>query len=149
MARVKVNRSTINTSNVPVIPGEYEVECIKAEPGESKAGNAKLKMEYQVLAGPDQGEDKPDCVGKHLFDDIYAEDDGKAFSLANAIDAFEVPNDDDGFDTEDFIGQRGRVSVTVETYTKADGTEVISNKIEKYLGPVARRAKAAASRSRK
>ena len=125
--RVPFHKDNVERGFNPVDPGgPYEIECLKCEPGTSKAGKAKLDMEYQILAGPEQA-DGSDPAGKHLFDHVSAEDDGRAISLANLLDAFGV-GDDDGFDTEDLIGATASVITKHEEY---EGK--IRDKIDQYI----------------
>ena len=116
MPKVPFNRDKVDTEFTPLdTGGPYEIECIKCEPGVSQTGNPKLDLEYQCISGPDQ-KSGFDVQGRHLFDHVSATDDGRAFSLANILDAFGIPNDKNGFNTEDFIGATCRVTVKHEEY---------------------------------
>jgi len=128
MPRVGFNREKVATEWRPFDDGEYEVEVHNAEPYQSKAGKPALKLDMIVLSGPDQA-DGSDVIGRHLFDNMSAVDDGNAFSLAMAIDCFQVPCDEEGFDSDDFIGCTGRVETVQEEF---EG--VVRTKIDKYLG---------------
>ena len=42
---------------------------------------------------------------------------------------FNIPYDDTGFNTDDFLGARARVGVTQSSYTRTDGSEATNNKL--------------------
>lgn len=116
MPRVRFNRGNVKSDFTPLDEGvEYEVEVLKFNPSTSKKGNATIKADYQVFDGPEQVDGNP-SIGRHLFDTLYAEDDGKAFSLGRALECFNIDGEGEEFDTDDVVGARGRVTVEHEIY---------------------------------
>jgi len=131
LARVGFNKENVKGFD-PVDEGDYTVEVVKATIGTSKTGNPKLSLDMLIEKAPEQ-DNGQEVEGHHLFCDMSAADDGKAFMLAQALDCFQVPNDAEGFDTDDFIGAKGVVRVKKELYTPSDGEPRTQNKVDKFL----------------
>ena len=104
----------------PLVNGTYSVEGMKAIPGKAQeTGNPVLKLEMQILDGPDLDEKGTSPAGRPLFKTIPMSGKGAGI-LLNALDSFEVPYDKQGdsieFDPEDFIGQEAEVRVRQREY---------------------------------
>ena len=55
------------------------------------------------------------------------------FKIKEMCEAFRVPFDEKGFDTEHFFNAEAKVAVGQESYDKKDGTKGVKNTIEHWL----------------
>ena len=124
MAKMRLNRDSIKSDFTPLDCVDengndlvYTVDVKSSKPFQSKAsGSNNLKFDLVVSEGPEQ-KDGSSATGRHIFANVYAEDDGKAFMLDQAFDCFGVTPDADGeWDSNDFVGQSGQVTLKHEEY---------------------------------
>lgn len=98
----------IQTGFPPLDEGDYLLETIESEWTTSKtSGNPMLKLQHQVLDGPEQEDDK-NIAGRRLFSNLAVTD--KPFTiqkLKNACVAHGVEISKQGsFDEKEFIGKK-------------------------------------------
>lgn len=107
----------------PLIEGKYAVEIATATLGKSQKGNETLKLEMNVLDGPDQpilddagqpSGDTTSCAGRKLTTTVWVDD--KSTDLANAFEAFGVEYGPKGWESEDFVGKEAIAYVKVRIY---------------------------------
>lgn len=120
-------RSNVSPTEVkkfyPLIEGKYTVEVATAALGKSPKGNTTLKLELNVLDGPeqpiynDEGEptdETTSCAGRKLSTTVWV--DARSSDLQNALDSFKVPYGPQGWDSEDFVGKEAIAFVKVRLY---------------------------------
>lgn len=99
--------------------GEYEVQIVKAELGESKKGNSMVTVMLRVL-----GEAAANPINHWLVPPKASDpEDQQRFrklDIARFCHAFGIPTEGGGFDTDDFAGRTAYVTVTAEE-NKDDG----------------------------
>jgi len=107
----------------PLTEGKYNVEVAQATLGKSPKGNVTLKLDLNVLDGPDQpiyndvGEatdETTSCAGRKLATTIWIDETSSA--QANAMEAFGVKAGPNGWDSEEFVGKEAVALVKVRLY---------------------------------
>lgn len=99
--------------------GEYEVQIVKAELGESKKGNSMVTVMLRII-----GEANANPINHWLVPPKSGDpEDQQRFrklDIKRFCAAFDIPHEDGGFDTDDFPGKTAFVTVTAEE-NKDDG----------------------------
>lgn len=120
-----------------VNPGEYVVEVVQVDGGQSNAGGRKMVLHYEVKeAIGDRAEENADQVGRTIIQSqsLNTSDpkSGKVIAsrLKSVITALGVELDKrGGFNADDLIGAQMVCEVISDTYTKTD--PVTQEKIER------------------
>jgi hypothetical protein len=120
-----------------VNPGEYIVEVVQVDGGQSNAGGRKAVLHYEVKeAIGDLAEENKDQVGRTIIQsqslDTSNPKSGKvvASRLKSIVTALGVELDKrGGFNADDLIGAQMACEVIADTYTKTD--PVTQEKIER------------------
>jgi hypothetical protein len=97
----------------PVPEGEYDLQIVKAEAGESKKGSAMVTVSLRVLDEPSAN------LVRHwiVLPNSQTSDDQRLLrerDIARFCHAFGIDYSGGGFDTDDFPGQTARIFVTKE-----------------------------------
>lgn len=104
-----------------VAEGEYELQIIKAEFGESKKGNSMVTVTMRVLDEP-----TAQLVSHWLVPPKAGDPEDQVrlrkLDIARFCSAFGIPTEGGGFDTDDFPGQRAKVYLKKEV-GEQDGNE--------------------------
>jgi hypothetical protein len=86
--------------------GSYPVRVLNYKDGVSKAGNAKVDLEMEVHSGP--------ATGRKLFYNITPGSVAALPFVRQALEAFGVQWDDEGFDPVGFIGKTALANVDID-----------------------------------
>ena len=86
--------------------GKYPVRVVNYKDGISKAGNAKVDFELEVAGGQ--------YAGRQLFYNITPGSDAALPFVRQALEAFGVRWDHEGFDPAEFIGKTAIANVEVD-----------------------------------
>ena len=107
----------------PVEEGEYDLQIVKAEVGESKKGNTMITVALRVLDEPNASLVNHWIVPPKASDSPERQSLGR-LDIARFCYAFGIPYDasQGGFDTEDFHGKTARVFLKKEV-NEQDGNE--------------------------
>jgi hypothetical protein len=135
MAKPKVSGlgNSKGLKRVPLVEGDYLLECLEAEWTESRSGNPMLVLQHQVLDG-DAQENGDSPNGRKLTNRMaVTEHQFTIDKLRNAVDAHDVAvTKGDTFDEKEFVGKQAEARVTVETYEAEDGSQRETNRIQYY-----------------
>lgn len=109
---------TIESGFQPVPKGEYGVVVVEHDVQPSRAGNSTdYSFQLEIIeVDDDQDPEKAACIGRKLFDHIYVSNDPENAErgrkrVKNALEAFGVEADSDGYDPEDFVGKQAWAEV--------------------------------------
>src|SRR5262245_407603 len=100
-----------------VVPeGDYELQIVKAEDGESKKGNQMTTVYIRIL---DAKVPNPAILRHWLtYPDMETPADQRNLRLVDIkrfLTVFNIPMNEEGFDSDDLIGATGRCFVYQET----------------------------------
>ena len=113
--------NTVETKSFqPLEKGNYPVRILNYKDGISQAGNAKVDLELEVTSGQ--------YAGRRLFGGITPGSAAALPFVRQALEAFGVSWDDEGFDPADLLG-KSAVAI-VDTEIRSDGTP--GNKVKTF-----------------
>ena len=114
------NLAEVSTEFEPIPAGTYTVRCTQVEQKTGKTSNKPyLNFTFEIQDAPFTG---------RLLWGMGSLAENALFGLKNILEGLNVAFDEDGFDTEDAIGQECLVEVIQDEY---EGK--VNNKIEKYI----------------
>lgn len=99
--------NTVETKKFTILDkGQYPVRILNYKDGISQAGNAKIEFELEVSGGPNQG--------RKLWGNITPGSVAALPFVRQALEAFGVAWDDEGFDPVHFVGKTAIAVVDVD-----------------------------------
>lgn len=120
MARIEIPKfDEVKAGFEPIPEGTYLAQIVEGKVETSKEGNAMINWRFDICEG--------DATGKPLWDYTSLQP-AALWKVKSLIETAGIPFDPKGFSTEDALGKRLRLKVTLEEY---EGKQ--RNKIDAYL----------------